>query len=187
MARPTIAPYSEHWPSAFQTIAKRIRAALGPAALRIDHIGSTAVPGLPAKNTIDVQVTVADLAAADRLAASGLRAIDVVRDHRPPGARGPEGDWAKRLFMEPDGERRANIHVREEGRANQRYALLCRDYLRAHPDARDAYAELKRGLAAHLPDVGTYADVKDPVCDLIAIAAEDWAAATAWSPPPSDA
>ena len=66
MSRAAIAPYSERWPDAFLAIAKRIRDALGPAALRIDHIGSTAVPGLPAKNVIDVQVAVADLGAATR-------------------------------------------------------------------------------------------------------------------------
>jgi GrpB-like predicted nucleotidyltransferase (UPF0157 family) len=58
--------------------------------------------------------------------------------------------------------------------------LLFRDYLRAHPDATVAYARLKRALAALGIDRGTYADVKDPVCDLILIAAEDWAARTGW-------
>ena len=69
----------------------------------------------------------------------------------------------------------------------KRYALLCRDYLRAHPATAEAYAELKRRLAAHMPDTMTYADVKDPAVDLIALAAEDWAVATGWQPGPSDA
>ena len=79
------------------------------------------------------------------------------------------------------------MHVRVEGRANQRYALLFRDYLREHPAAAEAYGELKRRLAAELRNVGVYADVKDPACDLIIVAAEDWARATAWKPGPSDA
>ena len=61
------------------------------------------------------------------------------------------------------------------GRANTRYALLFRDFLRTHPDEATAYAELKRRLAAIAPDSGTYADAKDPVCDLIYFAAERWA------------
>jgi GrpB-like predicted nucleotidyltransferase (UPF0157 family) len=187
VSRPAIASYSEHWPAAFAAIARRIRAALGTAALRVDHIGSTAVPGLPAKNVIDVQVTVADLGAADALAEAGFRPFaEVHDDHCPPGADSSAEQWRKRLFTEPDGERRANVHVRVDGRANQRYALLFRDYLRTHPATCEAYAELKRRLAAHVPDTMTYADVKDPAVDLIALAAEDWAAATGWRLGPSD-
>ena len=169
-------------------MAKKIRAALGPDALRIDHIGSTAVPGLPAKNVIDIQVAVADLRDADALALAGFRgADDIFGDHRPPGDERPDVEWTKRLFGEPPDERRANIHVRVLGSANERYALLFRDYLRAHPRTAEAYAELKRRLAAQMPDTGIYADVKDPAVDIIALAAEDWAAATSWEPGPSDA
>jgi GrpB-like predicted nucleotidyltransferase (UPF0157 family) len=169
-------------------MARRIRAALGPAALRIDHIGSTAVPGLPAKNVIDIQVAVSELCAADALADAGFRPLaEIVADHRPPGGESPDEQWAKRFFTEPVDERRANIHVRVDGSANQRYALVFRDYLRAKPATAVAYAELKRRLAAHMPDTATYADVKDPAVDLIALAAEDWAAATGWQPGPSDA
>jgi GrpB-like predicted nucleotidyltransferase (UPF0157 family) len=168
-------------------MARKVRAALGPAALRIDHIGSTAVPGLPAKNVIDIQVAVADLAVADALAAAGFRALEeALHDHRPPGDESAESQWTKRLFVEPVDERRANVHVRVLGNANQRYALLFRDYLRAHPATAEAYAELKRRLAAHMPDTLTYAEVKDPAVDLIALAAEEWARATGWEPGPSD-
>jgi GrpB-like predicted nucleotidyltransferase (UPF0157 family) len=180
-----IEPYSERWPGEFRRIAERLRSALGDRALRIDHIGSTAVPGLAAKPVIDVQVTVAVLADANPLGDSGLEEVTVDGDHRPPGATGPDADWQKRLFG-LRGSQAANIHVRVAGRANQRYALLFRDYLRAHSLAAEAYAELKRGLARHLSDRGTYADVKDPACDLIAIAAEAWATATGWEPGPSD-
>jgi GrpB-like predicted nucleotidyltransferase (UPF0157 family) len=180
-----IEPYSDAWPERFGELAGRIRAALGDRALRIDHIGSTAVPGLGAKPVIDVQVTVDDLADADPLLAAGFEEQVGFEDHRPPGAGGPEADWRKRFFNPAAG--RANVHVRVQGRANQRYALLFRDYLRAHADAARAYEELKRGLARHVPDIGVYTDVKDPACDLIAIAAEAWAAATGWEPGPSDA
>jgi GrpB-like predicted nucleotidyltransferase (UPF0157 family) len=169
-------------------MAKKVRAALGPAALRIDHIGSTAVPGLPAKNVIDIQVAVADLNVADALAAAGFRAFaEALYDHRPPRDESADSQWSKRLFVEPADERRANVHVRVVGNANQRYALLFRDYLRTHPATAEAYAELKRRLAAHMHDTDTYAEVKDPAVDLIALAAEEWAAATGWKPAPSDA
>jgi GrpB-like predicted nucleotidyltransferase (UPF0157 family) len=78
--------------------------------------------------------------------------------------------------------RRVNLHVRVAGRANQRYALLFRDYLRAHPDTAAAYGEFKK-RAASLPleSVGEYADLKDPVCDLIYLPAEEWAERTGWT------
>ena len=155
---------------------------LGARALRIDHIGSTAVPGLAAKSVIDVQVTVADLTDADALVAAGYPEGTGFRDHEPPGAAASARDWRKRFFYQRDGERRANIHVRELGAANQRYALLFRDYLRAHPAAAEAYAELKRRLARGLEDPTTYAEVKDPACDLIWVAAETWAGTSGWQP-----
>jgi GrpB-like predicted nucleotidyltransferase (UPF0157 family) len=178
-----ISPYRDEWPATYEAFRRRIAAVLGDRAVRIDHIGSTAVPDLDAKNVIDVQVTVRSLADADALADAGYRAFPAGRDHVPPGAPDDAREWAKRLFNEPKGERRANIHVREAGRANQRYALLFRDYLRAHPDAAEAYARLKRALAQELADPQTYTDVKDPACDLISIAAEEWAVATGWSAP----
>jgi GrpB-like predicted nucleotidyltransferase (UPF0157 family) len=187
VAKIEIAPYSASWPKEFQRLARTIRRALGDRALRIDHIGSTAVPGLDAKDRIDIQVTVANLDDANALGAAGFGELAVHRDHRPPGADGPDEDWSKRLFNTPGSEKQANVHVRAEGRANQRYPLLFRDYLRTHPAAAAAYAELKRRLAAELRNVGVYADVKDPACDLITVAAEDWAAATGWVPGPSDA
>ena len=186
-----IVDYRERWHDEFAAIATDLRAALGDLALRIDHIGSTAVPGLAAKDRIDVQVSVADVA-DPRVTAAFVRAgytpvPDITADHRPPGAAGAGAEWAKRFFQPPAGRRAANLHVRGAGRANQRYALLFRDYLRAHPQAAAAYAETKRRLAAyHAGDRDAYTLIKDPVCDLIMVAAEAWAAATGWQPGPSD-
>jgi GrpB-like predicted nucleotidyltransferase (UPF0157 family) len=186
VARVAIEPYSERWTRDFARLARRIRSVLGDRALRIDHIGSTAVPGLAAKDRIDVQVAVADLRDANPLGAAGFVELGPFDDHRPPGSETGSEHWQKRFFQTDDGERPANVHVRLEGRANERYALLFRDYLREHPAAAAAYAELKRRLAAELRDVRRYAEVKDPACDLIVAAAEDWAAATSWLPGPSD-
>jgi GrpB-like predicted nucleotidyltransferase (UPF0157 family) len=187
-----IVPPVPGWPHQFQDIGARLRAELGGQALRIDHIGSTAVAGLAAKDVIDVQVTVAMLD-LDQLRPAFERAglphhtRNPSLDHRPPGASGPDADWSKLFFARPPGERRVHVHVRAAGRPNQRYPLLFRDYLRAHPTAAAAYGELKLRLAALGLDSGVYADVKDPACDLIMVAAEAWAAPTRWQPGPSDA
>lgn len=107
------------------------------------------MPDLAAKDIIDVQITVADLdgRAEALLTEAGFVLQEWTADHRPPGADLPDVELAKRAFTESPGERRTNIHVRVAGRFNQRYALLCRDYLRAHPGAAHAYAEVKRALA----------------------------------------
>jgi GrpB-like predicted nucleotidyltransferase (UPF0157 family) len=181
--RVTIVEPKASWPNEFGAISAAVRDALGSLALRIDHIGSTSVPVLPAKDVIDVQVTVAALdpdRLAEPLARAGFIRQDIGSDHRPPGATGPDDDWRK-LFFQSGSGRPVNLHVRVAGRPNQRYALLFRDYLRAHPESAAAYANLKRALAAMGIDRGTYADVKDPACDLIFIAAEAWAAQSGWS------
>jgi GrpB-like predicted nucleotidyltransferase (UPF0157 family) len=181
----TIVEPKPTWPAEFEALAAPLGKALGPLALHIDHIGSTAVPGLPAKDVIDIQVTVAALD-RERLAPALARAgfvnrQDIGNDHRPPDAAGPDDDWRK-LFFQAGSGRPANVHIRVAGRPNQRYPLLFRDYLRAHPASAAAYATLKRALAALGIDRGVYADVKDPACDLIFIAAQDWAEQTSWTP-----
>ena len=185
----TIVPYKSSWPGEFLKLGKALRNSLGDLALRIDHIGSTSVPGLAAKDRIDIQVTVADLASTVEKALNqvGYQLIEHLTDHPPSGIVVNVGDWSKWVFKPPPGQRPTNLHVRVAGRPNQRYALLFRDYLRTHPATAEAYAELKRRLAQNLADPDTYPDVKDPAVDLIYFAAEDWAAATGWQPGPSDA
>ena len=185
-----IIPYQERWKREFQEIAAVLRSRLGALALRIDHIGSTSVPGLAAKDVIDIQISVRELdeELTRAMLDLGYRLPEMEpRDHRPPGAEGPDSDWQKLYFHTPPGQRRTHTHVRVMGRANQRYALLFRDYLRTHPDSAAAYAELKRRLAANLADETTYPDVKDPAVDLIYFAAEAWAEATGWQPEGTDA
>ncbi len=185
-----IVPASPSWTQEFDAIGQALRECLGDLALRIDHIGSTSVPGLAAKDMIDVQVTVAELD-SDHLipafaSAGYVHRPDNPGDHRPPGAHGPDQDWAKLFFSEASG-RPVNIHVRVIDRPNQRYALLFRDYLRAHPPTAAAYAEAKRRLAELAgDDIGRYAEAKDPIVDLIYLPAEEWAARTGWTPGPSD-
>lgn len=181
---------SARWADEFAAIGADLRGALGERTQRIDHIGSTSVPGLAAKDRIDVQVTVASLEPAEPIvrAITGLgyeQRSAIVQDHFPPGWEGPAERWHKLLFSSRPGQRPVNIHVRVAGSANQRYALLFRDFLRLHPAMAAGYASFKTQLAAYLrDDIGTYADLKDPVCDIIIAAAEDWAAQTGWNLPP---
>ena len=178
-----IVDYDETWPTQFEEVRRRLSAVLGEDARAIDHVGSTSVPGLAAKDVIDVQVTVVNLGVADRwpdeLLPGLVRKPMNDRDHLPAGLDGDEAQWSKRMWSQ---RQQLHVHVREAGRLNQRYALLFRDYLRADPAAAGAYASVKRALAAGAPDDwDTYYAVKDPACDLIVAGAEHWAARTGWT------
>jgi len=180
------------WPAEFAEIGARLRGALGPLALAINHIGSTAVPGLDSKDVIDLQISVAVLDVdllKPGIETAGYRLRDGDwRDHRPAGYDPDPELWAKLMAAAPEGARRTHIHIRVPGRPNQRYPLLFRDYLRATPASAASYALIKRELAArHADDVDAYYAIKDPVCDLIMAAAEPWALASGWSLSPSDA
>ncbi|WP_422774172.1 dephospho-CoA kinase [Plantactinospora sp. WMMC1484] len=177
------------WPLQYRRLAARIRHAVGSGELRLDHVGSTAVPGLPAKDVIDMQLGVPSLAEADaladRLADAGFP--------RCPGqwwdnARHPGGAarWEKRLHGSADPGRLVNLHVREIGSPGWRYALLMRDHLRADPERRAAYRALKRRLAAAGPEIDAYADAKEPWFDLEHRHAEEWATAAGWRPAPPE-
>ena len=181
-----IVPYSDQWPVEFSRLAAPLQQALGDIAVRIDHIGSTAVPGLAAKDIIDIQVTVREFAPALETALASIgyeRRTDITADHRPALADGPASEWEKWYFRAPADQRPTHVHVRIRGRVNQRYALLFRDYLRAHPEAAHAYGIIKQQLARYHPtDWDAYYDIKDPVCDILWRTAEDWARVTHWQP-----
>ena len=176
--------YNPRWPAEFERIRAHLAQTLGPLALRIDHIGSTSVPGLGAKDIIDVQITVAALVddLKTRLTDVGYQLRRHTSDHLPDGEDPNPTLWKKLLFAEPEGQRYANIHVRIVGNPNQRYPLLFRDYLRAHPKSALTVERIKRELAKHFPnDIEAYYDIKDPVYDLIWDAAQDWARMTGWA------
>ncbi len=178
------------WAGEFRGLARLLRAALGTRAEKIHHIGSTSVPGLAAKDVIDVQVTVPDLgddgAIGAALAPLGFVRTRRVSDHLPPGATDPSR-WQKRLYC-LERPRAVNLHVRVEGWPNARYPLLFRDYLRATPEAAAAYEAVKRRLAAeHGDDLARYSDRKDPECDRIMDHARRWAEQVGWRVPESEA
>ena len=94
----TILPYNPTWRDEFVSIGVPLRQALGDLALRIDHIGSTAVPGLAAKDIIDVQITVRSLdpAVEEALRRAGYeRLAHITQDHVPPGGVPDPAEWTK--------------------------------------------------------------------------------------------
>ncbi len=186
-----IEPPREEWSREFIALSSRLAAALGDLAVRIDHIGSTAVPGLQAKDVIDVQVIVRSLEPSAGLSAA-LAAIGFtpklgslkLRDHVPAGWEGDQAAWDKLLFGSPAGERPSNVHVRVSRSPNERYALLFRDFLRSDDRARDLWGSFKEHLAEEANgDRDLYADLKDPATDILLLSAEDWARASGWPGP----
>jgi GrpB-like predicted nucleotidyltransferase (UPF0157 family) len=153
-----IVDYDPRWPSLFDEEAERLRSAIDPSLIvGLEHFGSTAIPGLPAKPIIDILIAVRSLAAAKAALVAPLRTLDYVY-----WADNPKKD---RMFfvkgMPPFGSKRSHhVHVTElHGEMWQRLAF--RDYLRAHPEEAVAYAELKRRLAAeHRTDREAYTDAK---------------------------
>jgi GrpB-like predicted nucleotidyltransferase (UPF0157 family) len=185
-----IVPYQPRWREEFLDIGGRIRVALGDLAVRVDHIGSTSVPNLAAKDIIDIQVTLPDFEQLAQvrgaLEAAGFEfRFYGILDHAPAGWDTTEREWEKAFFREREG-RRVNLHIRAEGRANQRYALLFRDFLRASPKVAAGYAAVKVQLAKYLDDMTPYVEIKDPVVDIIIAQAEEWAARTGWELGASD-
>jgi GrpB-like predicted nucleotidyltransferase (UPF0157 family) len=187
-SRPVVVtPYRPRWVSEFTQIATRIRRVVDDAAIRIDHIGSTAVPGLGAKDVIDIQITVADLGRADNLTkpliASGFRQGTRFEYDEFHGKAETDLDLRKLYLREPEGERRAHIHVRELGRFNQRYSLLFRDYLRASEAVREEYELFKQRAAHVFPEsIDGYLFLKEPVFHIIYEAASLWAEKVGWIP-----
>ncbi|NEE02209.1 dephospho-CoA kinase [Phytoactinopolyspora halotolerans] len=175
--RPAIVHADPTWESQAGRLIERIRHVTGRRAHRIDHIGSTAVPGLPAKDVLDVQVVVADLptagSVADELHEVGFvrmpeRWYDVLRD-------GSERD--KAMACNADPARAVNVHVRPEDSPAWRDALLLRDWLRAMPGEAADYAGLKRELAEHTYDsIEEYAELKTPWINAALARADAWAA-----------
>jgi GrpB-like predicted nucleotidyltransferase (UPF0157 family) len=135
-----IVPYDPRWPAAFQAEALRLRHALGSLALRIDHNGSTAVPGLAAKPVIDIQVSVASLRP---LAAYCGPLEDIGYAHVPH----PDDSFCPFFHRPSLWPHTHHVHVVEAGGDEERRTLAFRDYLCDHDDAAREYEELKRELA----------------------------------------
>ena len=152
-----LASYDEMWPSWFEEETGQIRRALGELALRIDHVGSTSVPGLAAKPVIDIQVSVASVIPRAPVVAA-LAAIGYEHDVDPIDDE--HGFFSKRSGYDLDA-RRVHVHVCRAGGDWERRHLAFRDWLRAHPEDATAYESMKReAVAAHPNDIFAYVDAK---------------------------
>ncbi|WP_337268766.1 GrpB family protein [Oryzifoliimicrobium ureilyticus] len=165
--------WSPDWHPAFTEKARQLRRHLGSLALRIDHIGSTAVKGLAAKPIIDIQISVADFEPIANIA-EPLRQAGYLW-------RADNTELTKRYFREMPGAERTHIHVRIAGSWHEQRALLFRDYLRNHAAACHQYEAVKRQLAASFRDDRlAYTEGKSEVIWSILQRADRWAAETGW-------
>lgn len=161
-----IEPYDPAWPQRFDDMRTRLAVALGATALRIDHVGSTAIVGLAAKPIIDIQISVPDVEDegayknAIESQGLGLRWIEPAHRYFRPPPRVP------RLF---------HVHVCSAGSDWERAHLLFRDYLRAHPKVAAEYEHLKRRLATeHRDERIAYTDAKGPFVEDVLRRAGEW-------------
>ena len=147
-----VVAYDPEWPARFEAIRARLAPALGSLAASIEHVGSTSVPGLAAKPVIDIDVVVADPAdipaVIDILTTLGYEHL------------GEVGVKDREAFRRPPGTERHNLYVCPAGGEGLRNHLALRNHLRTHPEAVEAYAALKRRLAAEAPDIDTYVAAK---------------------------
>ncbi|MFD1150365.1 dephospho-CoA kinase [Saccharothrix hoggarensis] len=166
---PIVVPYDETWPVQAARVAARIRLAAG--GRRVEHIGSTSVPGLAAKDVLDFQLAVTSLDEAaeleEALTQAGFPGLGIGEDTVRHGGD-DQSRWLKRLHAGADPGRRVNLHVRVEGGPGWTWAMRFRDWLRADARARDEYAAVKRELSErHRGDADgfAYGDAKEPWMD----------------------
>jgi len=160
-----ITPYDPKWPIAFAAERDRIAAGLGALALRIDHNGSTSVPGLAAKPIIDIQISVPSL---QPIEAYAIRLTQLGYVHVPH----PDDAFCPFFHRPAAWPHTHHVHVVQTGGAEERRTLAFRDYLREHPVAARRYEELKRELAsqhcaAEFSSRQAYADAKTSFVDSV--------------------
>jgi GrpB-like predicted nucleotidyltransferase (UPF0157 family) len=175
-----IVPYDPTWPERFAELGGMLRRALKDAAVRIDHIGSTAVPGLASKPVVDIQISVVSFEPLEAFK-DPLEELGYI--YRPTNT-----ERTKRYFRERPGTPRTHVHVRLAGSFSEQFALLFRDYLRVHPRNASEYEELKRSLAErHGQDRRAYTRAKEAFSWELIRRADGWAQTNGWKPPPTDA
>ena len=165
-----LADYDPGWPVSYEREAARVRGVLGDRVRLLEHVGSTSVPGLPAKPIVDMLLAVAD-SADEPTYVQPMQAAGYVLRIREP-------DWHEhRVFKGPDTD--INLHVFSDGSSEITRMLVFRDWLRARDDERDLYLQTKRELAArHWVYVQDYADAKGEVVEAITARALAGAAGT---------
>lgn len=139
-----VVPYDSSWSMQFEQEAEQIKKALGNNCIDIHHIGSTSVPGLAAKPVIDMIPVVLDLSKVDS-ANTAMRTLGYE-------AKGEYGIPFRRYFQKGDNQRTHHAHVFELGNSEIERHLKFRDWMRSHPEDREAYARLKQELARQYSD-----------------------------------
>jgi dephospho-CoA kinase len=189
---PVLTAHRADWAQQAARIAARLAAAAPGVILAVDHIGSTSVPGLKAKDVIDLQVAVSGLDAADSaaplLAAAGFPLVPGAAADTPKPTDPDPAQWQKRFHANADPGRPVNLHVRVAGSPGWRYALMFRDWLRDDDTARSLYETHKTALATTYAGSGSskYAEAKEPwFTDVAWPRMSAWAEATGWKPPSS--
>lgn len=178
------------WAEVAALLQARIMSAVGSRAIGVQHIGSTSVPGLAAKDVIDLQLLVPSEASFDSIAPA-LQAIGFPRvlqiDHDSPKSSAADlAEWRKSFHANADPGQAVNLHVRRIGSSGAIFAEQFRDWLRADGVERGKYESLKRKLAndfAAQPNSSAYAEAKEPWFDTVGFPrAQQWAATNGWAP-----
>lgn len=177
MNKPTdlvrLSEYQKNWPEQFKKVAAMVKDSCGELIPKIDHIGSTSIVGMKAKNIIDIQCGLNNFDDMDeiipKLESLGFNYVqDFIRDHVPfKDMDYIEPGWEKRFFRGNHQGIDCNVHVRIIGSANAQFALEFRDYLRTNKAIAKAYEQIKSRLEEAGVTYKTYTYIKDPVCDLI--------------------
>ena len=151
----TVEQHNPEWEKQFETEKKSLRQIFSHHAISIEHVGSTAVPGLAGKPTIDMLITVEKISIADELSSKIKNA-----GYKPLGDYINKGS---RLFIkEADEKRLVNLHVFEEKHPHVKSMIDVRNYFRSHPEAVEEYSRLKFALIQKYPDdYGLYRKYKD--------------------------
>lgn len=184
---PVVVEYDERWDWQARRLIDRIGAALGERAPQIEHVGSTAVPGMEGKDAIDIQIGVRSLAEADSpefirdLTALGFPRVDEYRMDHPTDALPDPSLWVKRFHGSSDPGRVTHLHVREVNSAGWQYALLFRDWLRSDNRAAGEYVEMKRKIAESATDTDAYRKGRAPWFSDVWPRMTAWAKKTGWS------
>lgn len=135
-----VVPYDEKWPDAFNAERLRIQAVAGEVVKAIHHMGSTSVPGLPAKPVIDILLEVSDINELDK--------YNSVMNHAGYIARGENGIPRRRYFTKGGDRRSHQLHAFATGDEEIVRHLAFRDYLRKNSEIAETYAKLKRAAAS---------------------------------------
>jgi GrpB-like predicted nucleotidyltransferase (UPF0157 family) len=163
-----VLPYNPDWKRQFTSEAQIIQQALNEQVVRIHHIGSTAIPGISAKPTIDLLPEV--------LAIEALDACSSIMEELGYEARGENGIPGRHYFVKKDGEKHlVHVHAFHVGDPQIRRHLDFRDYLIAHPEEARLYSDLKESLAQGYPaDIDSYIAGKDAFIQEIDRKAKEW-------------